>query len=120
MAVHRHYLEIVANDVEALTRLYQRVLGLSFSAPEPDLGQARVATSPDGMLIGIRRPMAAHEQPIVRVYLQVDDIQQAVTRAEENHATIAYPPTKQGARGTFAILIQGGVEHGLWQPSSTV
>ena len=113
MAVH--YLEIVSNDVDTMAALYQRMHGLSFGAPEPDLGHARVATQADGALVGIRKPLAAHEQPITRTYLAVDDIQQAAKRAEEFGATIAYPPTRQGNHGTFAIVIQGGVEHGLWQ-----
>ena len=53
-----HYLEIVSNDVDTLTGLYQR-----------------------------------------------------------SGALIAYPPTQQGQRGTFAIVIQGDVQHGLRQRS---
>jgi predicted enzyme related to lactoylglutathione lyase len=113
MAVH--YLEIVSNDVDNLTGLYQRVHGLSFGPPDADLGQARVATQADGTLVGVRKPLAAHEQPIMRTYVTVEDIQQAVKRAEDSGATVAYPPTRQGQRGTFAIVIQGNVEHGLWQ-----
>jgi predicted enzyme related to lactoylglutathione lyase len=66
-------------------------------------------------MVGIRKPLAAHEQPIMRTYLAVDDIQQAVGKAENSGAVIAYPPTQQGRRGTFAIVIQGEVQHGLWQ-----
>ena len=113
MAVH--YLEIVSNDTEALTRLYQRMHGLSFGPPDPDLGQAQVATRADGILVGIRKPLAAHEQPITRTYLAVEDIQRAVKEAEASGATIAYPPTRHGDLGTFAIVIQGDVQHGLWQ-----
>jgi predicted enzyme related to lactoylglutathione lyase len=113
MAVH--YLEIVSDDVDALAALYQVMHGLSFGPPDADLGQARVATRADGTLVGIRKPLAAHEQPIVRTYLAVEDIQQAAKKAEENGAVVAYPPTQQGKRGTFAIVIQGGVQHGLWQ-----
>jgi predicted enzyme related to lactoylglutathione lyase len=51
----------------------------------------------------------------LRSYLAVEDIQQAVKKAEEHGATVAYPPTRQGQRGTFAIVIQGDVQHGLWQ-----
>src|SRR5437762_9926097 len=97
-----HYLEIVSNDADAVTGLYERMHGLSFGPPDPDLGQARVAARADGTLVGIRKPLAAHEQPIIRTYLAVED-------------TIAYPPTRQGQRGTFAIVIQGDVQHGLWQ-----
>ena len=89
--------------------------GLSFGPPDADLGQARVATGPDGTLVGIRKPLAAHEQPIMRTYLAVEDIQQAVRQAEDSGAAIAYGPTQQGQRGTFAIVIQGDVQHGLWQ-----
>ena len=113
MAVH--YLEIVSNDADTLTGLYQRMHGLSFGPPDPDLGQAQVATQADGTLVGIRKPLAAHEQPIMRSYLAVDDIQQAVKKAEEHGAVVAYPPTRQGQRGTFAIVIQSDVQHGLWQ-----
>src|SRR5262245_66681771 len=105
MAVH--YLEIVSNDVDTLKALYERVHGLSFGPPDPDLGQAHVATRTDGTLVGIRKPLAAHEQPIMRAYVAVEDIQHAVQKAEESGATIAYPPTRQGQRGTFAIVIQG-------------
>ena len=54
-----HYLEIVSDDADRLTELYQRVHGLSFGDPDPDLGQARIATRPDGSLVGIRQPLAA-------------------------------------------------------------
>jgi predicted enzyme related to lactoylglutathione lyase len=110
-----HYLEIVSPEADTLTALYQRLHGLSFGPPDPDLGQARVATRADGTLVGIREPLAAHEQPIVRTYLAVDDIHRAVAEAAAHAATIAYPPTRQGERGIFAIVLQGGVEHGLWQ-----
>jgi len=110
-----YYLEIVSNDVDTLTELYQRMHGLSFGPPDPDLGQARVATQPDGTLVGIRKPLVAHEQPIMRMYLAVEDIQRAVKKAEEYGATVAYAPTQQGQRGTFGIVIQGDVQHGLWQ-----
>jgi len=110
-----HYVEIVSNDVDALTETYKRMLGVSFGSPDPDLGQARVATLADGSLLGIRKPLAEHEQPIMRTYLAVGDIERAVKQAEEHGAVVAYPPTRQGQRGMFAIVFQGDVQHGLWQ-----
>src|SRR5579883_1580179 len=96
-----HYLEIVTTEADTLMALYQRLHGLSFGPPDPDLGQARVATQADGTLVGIRKPLATHERPIMRAYVAVEDIQRAVKVAEEHGATIAYPPTRQGLRGTF-------------------
>ena len=110
-----HYLEIVSDDLDILASLYQYMHGLSFGPPDPDLGQARMATQADGTVVGIRKPLSAHEQPIMRTYLAVEDIQQAASKAEESGATIAYPPTRHGNHGTFAIVIHGDVEHGLWQ-----
>ena len=110
-----HYLEIVTNNVEDLCAAYEHVHALSFGPEDADLGQARVAVRSDGSLVGIRRPLAEHEHPIMRTYLEVVDIRKAVAEAEKAGAVIAYPPTRQGERGTFAIFIQGDVEHGLWQ-----
>lgn len=111
-----HYLEIVTRDVDSACSLYEELHGLSFGPPDPDLGGARVAEWPDGSLVGIRAPLADHESPILRTYLAVDDIEQAAKAAEERGATLAYPPTRQGERGTFAIFFEGDVQHGLWQP----
>ena len=70
---------------------------------------------PDGSIVRIRAPLADHESPIMRTYVAVEDIAQAVKAAEARGALIAYPPTKQGGAGTFAIFIEGGVQHGLWE-----
>jgi predicted enzyme related to lactoylglutathione lyase len=110
-----HYSEIVSSDAEALVGALPAHARPLFGLPDPDLGQAGAATHADGALVGIRKPLAEHEQPIMRTYLAVEDIQQAVKKAEESGATIAYPPTHQGNQGTFAIVVQGDVEHGIWQ-----
>ena len=110
-----HYIEIVCNDVAAQCAALERVHGLSFGPAVADLGQARVAEATDGSLIGVRAPLAQHEQPIIRTYLEVDDIASAVEEAEAAGAVIAYPPTQQGDTGTWAIYVLGGVQVGLWQ-----
>jgi hypothetical protein len=110
-----HYLEIVCRDVPAQCSAMERVHGLSFGPPVADLGQARVAKRSDGSLIGVRAPLAAHEQPITRTYLETQDIAKAVKDAEAAGAQIAYPPTRQGDTGTWAIYVLGDVQIGLWQ-----
>jgi hypothetical protein len=110
-----HYLEIVSRDVAAQCAALERVHGLSFGPPVADLGQARVAEAPDGGLIGVRAPLAEHEQPITRTYLEVRDIAKATQEAEAAGAVIAYPPTQQGDTGTWAIYVLDDVQLGLWQ-----
>jgi predicted enzyme related to lactoylglutathione lyase len=110
-----HYVEIVCREVSAQCAALERVHGLSFGPPVGDLGQARVAEAPDGSLIGVRAPLAEHEQPIVRTYLEVEDIARAVKEVEAAGGVIAYPPTKQGETGTWAIYSLGDVQLGLWK-----
>jgi hypothetical protein len=111
-----HYLELVCIDVAAQCAALEASHGLSFGPAVPDLGNARVAEGPDATLVGVRRPLADHEQPIIRPYLAVDDIALAVSQAESQGAVVAYPPTEQGDTGTWAIYILGDLQVGLWQP----
>ena len=64
------------------------------------LGNARTAALANGGKIGVRGPMHEIEEPVVRPYLLVDDIEAAA---------------ELPSQGTFAIYIQGGIHHGLWQ-----
>ena len=110
-----HYVEIVCRNVEEQCAALAAVHGVAFGAPTADLGLARVAEAADGLLIGVRAPLAEHETPIVRTYYEVADIAQAVAAAEAAGAVIAYPPTRQGDTGTWAIYFLGDIQIGLWQ-----
>jgi hypothetical protein len=112
-----HYLEFVCDDVAAQCAALEATHGLSFGPAVSELGGARVAVGPDGTRVGVRAPLADHEQPIIRPYFAVDDIALAVSRAEAEGAVVAYPPTHQGDTGTWAIYIVGDLQIGLWQPS---
>ncbi len=113
--INIHYTEIVCNDVASQCAALERLHGLSFGAPVAELGQARVAETSGGSLVGVRAPLAAHELPIIRTYVEVEDIAQAVKEAEAAGAVIAYPPTQQGDTGTWAIYMLGDLQFGLWQ-----
>ena len=110
-----HYVEIVSKTMDKQIKALEQVHGVSFGPEVQDLGQAKVAETASGTLIGVRAPLAEHEQPIVRVYFAVDDITKAVEAAAAAGAVIAYPPTKQGETGTWAIYILDGIQYGLWQ-----
>lgn len=106
------YLEIVTPEVDAVCASYAAVHGVQFSEPEAELGSARTAAMADGGLVGVRAPMRETESPVVRTYWLVDDIQAAVAKAG---GELAHPPFEIPGRGTFAIYILGGIDHGLWQ-----
>src|SRR6056297_2300259 len=110
-----HYLEIVTPDVDAVCAAYAQIHGLTFADEDPNLGNARTAGLVGGGLIGVRAPMHDAEEPVVRPYALVDDIDGSVATAEDAGAQVALPPTALPGHGTCAILIQGGVQTGLWQ-----
>ncbi len=114
-AMQVQYLEIVTPDVEATCASLQSLHGATFGPPEPLLGNGRTATLQGGGMIGVRAPMRASEEPVVRPYLLVDDVARAVATAEAGGAQIAMEPTELPGFGTFAIYLQGGIQHGLWQ-----
>lgn len=110
-----HYLEIVATDVDTVCAALAATNNAEFGGPVAELGNARTATASDGSLIGVRAQMHESEDPVVRPYWLVDDIDAAVAAAVESGAEIAHPPMEIPGRGKFAIYILGGVHHGLWQ-----
>lgn len=110
-----HYLEIVTREVDAVCATYAAAQGVQFDKPDAGLGNARTASMPGGGLVGVRAPLRDTEQPVVRPYWLVDDIEAAVAAAEESGAVIALPPMKLPGHGTCAICIRGGIEHGFWQ-----
>ena len=114
-AVTIEYLEIVTPNIEETCEALAQAHGVKFSAPVPELGNARTANLKDGGRIGVRAPMRDTEKPIVRPYVLVDDIETAVKAAEKAGGQVAMPPMKLPGQGTLAIYILGGIEHGLWQ-----
>lgn len=110
-----HYLEIVTEGVNAVCAAYEAANGVTFGEPVPELGNARTTTLPGEGLIGVRAPMHETEDPVVRPYWLVENIEAAFAAATESGAEVAHPPLEIPGRGTFAIYIQGGIHHGLWQ-----
>lgn len=110
-----HYLESVTPDLDATCSALEKLHGVSFSTPEPQLGNARTTALPGGGRIGVRAPMSAAEEPVVRPYVLVEDVDAAAEAAQAAGAQIAHPPMDIPGEGRFAIYILGGIHHGLWQ-----
>jgi len=109
------YLEIVTKDVDAVCVAYEAAHRVKFGAPDAGLGNARTAPMHGGGLVGVRAPLHESEEPVVRPYWLVDDIEAALAAAVEAGAVVAHPPLEIPGHGTFAIYFSGGVQHGLWQ-----
>ena len=109
------YLEIVTKDVDAVCATYSSAHNGKFDEPVAGLGNARTATLAGGGLVGVRAPLRDTEEPVVRPYWLVDDIAAAVAAAVQAGGELAVPPMEIPGHGTFAIYLQGGNDHGLWQ-----
>ena len=114
-ALKVQYLEIVTPLVNETCDALARAHGVVFSEPIAEFGNARTADLEDGGRIGVRAPLRDTEEPVVRPYVLVDDIEAAVKAAEAAGAKVAMPPMEIPGGGTFSIYILGGIEHGLWQ-----
>ncbi|OAB59422.1 hydroxylase [Leptolyngbya valderiana BDU 20041] len=108
------YLEIVTPDVDATCDLIGRVQGIEFGQPVAELGGARLAALAGGGELAVRGPLRPDENPVVRPYLMVDDLDAAVAAARNAGATIAIDRMAIPGHGVIAIYILGGIEHGLW------
>ena len=114
-AMQIHYLEVVTTDVDAVCTLYSQMHGVAFGDADQNLGGARTANLANGGMLGIRAPMHDAEKPVVRPYVLVEDIEATVAAAADSGAEIAVPPMEIAGHGTCAIVIQDGIESGLWQ-----
>ncbi|MFK7767841.1 MAG: hypothetical protein AB8B55_11510 [Mariniblastus sp.] len=112
------YLEIVTTEVDAICQTYSQLHSVTFGDADPNLGGARTAKLASGGMLGVRAPMRDTEKPVVRPYFLVPDIQATVDAAAKAGAEVAIPPMEIPTHGTFAIVVQGGIESGFWQNSS--
>jgi predicted enzyme related to lactoylglutathione lyase len=109
------YLEIVTREVDAVCAAYAALNDVRFGAPDAGLGNARTAALRGGGLVGVRAPLRDTEEPVVRPYWLGKDIEAAVAAVVEAGGKVAVPPMEIPGHGTFAIYLQGGNDHGLWQ-----
>jgi predicted enzyme related to lactoylglutathione lyase len=109
------YLEIVTKDVDAVCAAYAAMNGVQFGESVAGFGNARTASLAGGGLVGVRAPLRETEDPVVRPYWLVEDIEVAVAAVVEAGGQVAVPPTEMPGHGMFAIYLHGGNDHGLWQ-----
>ena len=110
-----HYLEIVTPEVDAVCETYSQVHGVSFGTQDENLGGARTTALAGGGLLGVRAPLRVDEEPIVRHYMIVNDLETAVNTAQSAGALVAIDAMALPGHGSIGIVIQAGIEIGYWQ-----
>ncbi|MHC5109365.1 MAG: VOC family protein [Planctomycetota bacterium] len=109
------YLEIVTPDVDRTCAALEKLHGVRFGKPVPEFGNARTAPIRGGGQIGVRAPMRVDEDPVVRPYILVDNVETALNAADAAGGNIAMATTEVPGYGNFGIYLQGGIDFGLWK-----
>lgn len=114
-AMNIHYLEIVTPQVDETCKALEKTHGVTFGKAVPEFGNARMTRLKNGGRIGVRPPMRETEEPVVRPYILVDNMEAAVEAAKAAGGQFAMLPTEIPGQGKFSIYFLGGIQYGLWQ-----
>lgn len=113
--VDLHFLEIVTPEMDTTIALLSELHGVTFGDPQMQFGNSRLATLKSGGRLSVRKPMHDAEQPAVRPYVLVDDVEAAFEAAQKAGGQPMVPPMEIPGEGKFALFMLGGIEHGVWQ-----
>ena len=111
------HIEFPADDVERAKRFYAAVAGWEFSEMEGMAGYWLFRTSDaSGGGIGRRGESVGD---VVRVYIDVDDLEAAVAAATANGGSVVTPPSDIPGQGRFAAVRDPeGSEIGLYEAAA--
>jgi predicted enzyme related to lactoylglutathione lyase len=112
------HIEFPADDVERAKRFYAAVAGWEFSEMEGMSGYWLFRTGPEaGGGIGRRGESVGQ---VVRVYIDVDDLEAAVAAATANGGSVVTPPSDIPGQGRFAAVRDPeGNEIGLYAAAAS-
>ena len=102
-----HYLEIVTRRSTPFAPCTPREWGAVRQAGHR-AGQRTDGRNAGRRAGGGRAPLRETEEPVVRPYWLVDNIERPSSRGAGG-GTIAHPPMEIPGHGTFAIYLQGGI-----------
>jgi predicted enzyme related to lactoylglutathione lyase len=108
------HIEFPADDPERAKRFYSAVAGWEFGTMEgfPDYWLFRSGEASGGGL-GKRNESVG---PVIRIYISVDKLEDAIVAAEANGGTVKEPPADVPGQGRYAVLIDPeGSEIALWE-----
>lgn len=110
-----NHIEFVSNDVNATTTFMNTLFGYEFQDMGNEAGPYHTFGK-DGRGGAVRPVMENEPGPGTTAYVGVDNLDEAITKAEENGATLMVPKQPVPTMGWFAwIQAPGGVVLALWQ-----
>jgi len=95
--------QILTPDPQQVARFYEKLFGWSVSANNA-LGYREVATGDDAGIDGGIWPAPPEAQTFVQLFIEVDNVGDAIRRAQELGASIIVPASPLPDGDTLAIL----------------
>ena len=110
--------QIISKTPDETARFYSEVFGWKVDADNP-MGYRRIDTgSTDGIQGGIW-PAPPQAPNFVQLFMLVEDVNAAVTRATARGAKLLIPPTKLPEGDEMAVLHDPqGMSFGIWQKAN--
>jgi len=118
MAGEVTHIEFPADDIERAKRFYSAVAGWEFGEMEgfPDYWLFRTSEGSGGGL-GKRGESVGS---VIRVYITVDRLEDAIADAEANGGSVLTPPSEVPNMGRWAAIGDSeGNEIGLWENAAS-
>jgi predicted enzyme related to lactoylglutathione lyase len=111
------HIEFPADDVERAKRFYGAVAGWEYGEMAGIPGFWLFRSSPEaGGGIGKRGEAVGN---VIRVYIDVDDLDAAIAAAQANGGSVVTPPSPVPGQGRFAALLDPeGNEIGLFEAAA--
>jgi predicted enzyme related to lactoylglutathione lyase len=111
------HIEFPADDIERAKRFYGAVAGWEFSEMDGMPGYFLFRTGPgSGGGVGMRGESVGS---VVRVYIDVEDLEAAIAAATANGGTVVTPPSDTPGQGRYAAVNDPeGNEIGLFESSA--
>lgn len=111
------HIDIPADDIERAKRFYHAVAGWEAAPVEGFPGYHMFRTGPQsGGGIGQRGQTAPD---VLRIYITVDSLEEAVAAAEKEGGSVVQPPTDIPGMGRYAAVHDTeGNEVGLWEAAA--
>ncbi len=99
------HFEIRSSDAQRQATFYSELFGWELGGEDEQLLNYRmIDTKAEAGIGGGMVPARAGLTPGITVYVQVDDLQTALDRAQSLGASIVLPPTKLPGPGSFAVV----------------
>jgi Predicted enzyme related to lactoylglutathione lyase len=117
------YFEVPAVDIQRAIQFYQSVLGWKIErdqTPGIDMEYYSITTGApmEGTLNTGGMYKRQEKDTAIRVYAKVDDVNEVVTRVEQNGGGVMLPPMEIPNVGWVAIIIDSeGNPLGVWKPA---